>query len=163
MTAPSLQARVIAVCSSPGGIPKLPLEEAAVDLRGIQGDGHSHAKHDRPDRALSLFDLEVLRALVAEGFPLQPGTAGENITVEGLHVQGLPPGTLLKMGDVVMRLEQPRKPCYVLDAVHPDLQRAIVGRCGYLASVIRPGCIRPGMAIAAFLPGSNDVDEVTSA
>lgn len=139
--------RVVAVCASAGGIPKRPLRQAWVDALGVAGDFHAHAKHNRPDRAVSIFDLETLQALVDEGFALQPGTAGENLTVVGLGVQELPPGELLEIGQALLRLEQPRKPCYVLDAIDPRLSEVIVGRCGYMASVLRPGTIRPGMTI----------------
>lgn len=139
--------RVIAVCISTGGVPKRPLSEAEVNSDGIVGDQHAHAKHNRPDRALSLFDLEIMRQLVDEGFPLEPGTAGENITVEGLSVQKLPAGTLLRIGETLIRLEAPRKPCYVLDIVHPRLKEAMINRCGYMASVLRPGNVYPGMTV----------------
>jgi MOSC domain-containing protein YiiM len=138
---------VVAVSISPGGIPKRPQELARALVTGLDGDGHNHAKHIRPDRAISLWDLEILQQLVAEGFALEPGAAGENLTVAGLHVQQLLPGTLLKIGNVVLKLEQPRKPCYVLDAIDPRLQDAMVGRCGYMASVVGEGSIRPGMHI----------------
>ncbi len=138
---------VVAVCISPGGIPKLPLEEGFVTREGLLGDGRNHTKHIRPDRAISLFDLEILERLVCEGFPLTPGAAGENLTVSGLHVQEMLPGTLLRIGDVILKLEQPRKPCYVLDSIDTRLKEVIVGRCGYLASVVRAGIIVPGMTI----------------
>jgi MOSC domain-containing protein YiiM len=57
------------------------------------------------------------------------------------------PGTLLKIGDVILRLEEPRRPCYVLDAINPCLKDVISGRCGYMASVVRGGMIEPGMDI----------------
>ena len=139
---------VVAVCVSPGGIPKLPLAEGNVTVDGLTGDGRNHAKHIRPDRAISLFDLEVLQQLVSEGFPLVPGAAGENLTVAGLHVQRLPPGTLLAIGDVLLKLEQPRKPCYVLDSISPQLKTAIIGRCGYMASVLSEGHVRPGINVS---------------
>ena len=85
--------------------------------------------------------------LVAEGFSLQPGSAGENLTVTGLHVQSLPSGTRLRIGEVVLQLEEPRQPCYVLDAIDERLKEAIVGRCGYMASVIQPGVLSPAMGI----------------
>jgi MOSC domain-containing protein YiiM len=138
---------VVAVCISPGGIPKLPQPAAQASQDGLIGDGRNHAKHIRPDRAISLFDWEILQDLVGEGFPLVPGAAGENLTVQGLHVQNLPPGTLLQIGDVVLKLEKPRQPCYVLDAINPRLKDAILGRCGYLASVIQAGALSPQMAI----------------
>jgi MOSC domain-containing protein YiiM len=67
-------------------------------------------------------------------------------------VQALPPGTLLRVGDVVLKLEQPRKPCYVLDAIDPRLKEVLVGRCGYMASVVREGILRPGMTIRPMAP-----------
>jgi MOSC domain-containing protein YiiM len=147
---PTRSASVLAVSISEGGIPKRPVSTATVVRTGIVGDGRNHAKHIRPDRAISLFDLEILERLVCEGFPLTPGAAGENLTVSGLHVQEMLPGTVLKIGDVTLKLEQPRKPCYVLDSIDPRLKEAIVGRCGYLASVVREGTIAPGMAIAMY-------------
>jgi MOSC domain-containing protein YiiM len=139
--------RVVAVSISPGGIPKLPQELGSVTINGLVGDGRNHTKHIRPDRALSLWDLEIIQQLAKAGFSLSPGAAGENLTVAGLGVQQMAPGTLLQIGHVIARLEQPRKPCYVLDAIHPRLKDVVVGRCGYMASVVREGEIRPGMPI----------------
>ena len=144
--------RVVAVCVSRGSIPKRTLSAVQVTTDGLQGDGHAHAKHNRPERAVSLFDLEILTQLQREGFPLYPGAIGENLTVEGLHVQRLPSGTLLEIGDVLLRLEEPRKPCYVLDAISPCLMDVIVGRCGYMASVLEGGMIRPSMEIVVVPP-----------
>lgn len=138
---------VVAVSVSPGGIPKRPNSVGMLAKDGFIGDGRNHAKHIRTDRAVSLWDLEILEQLVAEGFALTPGAAGENLTVAALHVQQMASGTLLRIGDAVLKLEQPRKPCYVLDAIDPRLKDAIVGRCGYLASVVQEGMIAPGMAI----------------
>jgi MOSC domain-containing protein YiiM len=139
--------RLLAIAVSPGGIPKLPIDEGRVGPQGLEGDGRNHAKHIRPDRAISLFDVEILQQLVQEGFPLAPGTAGENLTVEGLDVQSLSPGTVLQIGEVLLELTSPRKPCYVLDAIDPRLKDAILGRCGYMAAVLRGGVLRPGMVI----------------
>lgn len=140
-------ARLIAVCTSPGGIPKLPLAEAHVAFHGLIGDGRNHTKHIRPDRAISLIDQEILDQLRAEGFDVGPGIVGENLTVENLRVQTLAPGTLLCIDQVVLRLERPRKPCYVLDAIDPRLKEVIAGRCGYMASVVQSGPLCPGMSI----------------
>ena len=144
---PTRSASVLAVSVSEGGIPKRPVSSATVARTGIVGDGRNHAKHIRPDRAICLFDLEILEQLVCEGFRTHTGAAGENLTVVGLHVQEMSPGTVLKIGDVTLKLEQPRKPCYVLDSIDPRLKNAIIGRCGYMASVVREGTILPGMAI----------------
>ena len=146
---------VLAVCLSTGGIPKLPQTEVQVAIAGIVGDLHAHAKHNRLDRAISLLDIEALQQLASEGFPLSPGATGENLVVEHLNVQSLPPGTLLRIDDVVLRLEAPRKPCYVLDAIDPRLKEIIIGRCGYMASVIQPGRLRQGAMIVVDSSGSS--------
>jgi MOSC domain-containing protein YiiM len=139
---------VLSVNISAGGIPKLPQTSALALKEGLRGDGRNHTKHIRPDRAVSLWDYEILRALVAEGFSsLMPGAAGENLTVAGLKVQSMAPGALLKIGDAVLKLEQFRKPCYVLDAIDPRLKDVVIGRIGFLASVVREGVIRPEMPI----------------
>jgi MOSC domain-containing protein YiiM len=135
---------VVAVCRSEGGIPKLPQGSVQVTEAGIVGDGHDHAKHNTPERALSLFDEETLLQLKDEGYDLVPGSTGENVVFRKVHVQQMQPGTVLQLGQVTLRLEQPRKPCYVLDAIDPQLKETIVGRCGYLASVVEGGRIQPG-------------------
>lgn len=140
-------AYVLSVNISRGGIPKKPQKAGCALKGGLVGDGRNHAKHIRPERAVSLWDYELLQQLATEGFRLSPGAAGENLTVVGLHVQELKPGTSLRIGSCELRLEQPRKPCYVLDAIDPRLKEAIVGRCGYMASVVHEGTIRPGMSI----------------
>jgi len=143
---------VVAVCRSSGGVPKLPLPAAHVDAAGIEGDGHAHDKHNKPTRALSLFDEEVLFELRREGYSLAPGSIGENLTLRNVHVQSMEPGTVLRIGMVRIRLEEPRKPCYVLDVIDPHLKDDIVGRCGYMASVLEGGQLEPGMEVACFAP-----------
>jgi MOSC domain-containing protein YiiM len=148
-TKDEIEPHVIAVCISHGGVPKWPLDTALVAINGIQGDQHAHEKHVRPERAISILDIEIMQDLVEEGFSLRPGMAGENLTVKGLHVQQMQPGTLLEIGDVRLQLEEPRRPCFVLDVIDPKLKEAIAGRCGYMASVLHGGTIFPGMPINA--------------
>lgn len=141
--------QVVAISVSAGGIPKTPQKRAHVSVNGLECDGRNHAKHIRADRAVSLFDLETMIDLRQEGFPLTPGAIGENLTVVGLHVQRCAPGTKLRIGDVVLVLTEPRRPCYVLDAIDPRLKDVIVGRCGYMAKVACEGEIVAGMEIRA--------------
>ena len=140
--------RVVSVNLSPGGVPKCAVNEAQVTTDGLVGDGHAHAKHIKPTRAISLLDEEIIVSLRTEQYPVAPGVLGENITVRDLHVQGLSPGTRLCFsGGVVMELVEPRKPCFVLNAVHPALEKETIGRIGYMARVLSDGIIRPGESI----------------
>jgi len=140
--------RIVAVCISTGGIPKKRVAEAELDHRGLAGDGHAHEKHVRPHRALLIQDLEMLQEFKKEGFDLPPGMLGENITVEGLNVQGMSPGTRLRLSQgPLIELSEPRRPCFVLDQIDPRLQSVVAGRCGYLARVIEPGRLFEGQGI----------------
>jgi MOSC domain-containing protein YiiM len=139
---------IVSINISPGGIPKRPIDRAEITFDGLSGDGRAHDKHRKPERALSLLDEEIIEALRAEGYPVSPGTLGENLTVRHLHVQHLPPGTRLRFSSgAEIELVEPRKPCFVLDAVHPDLQSAVVGRIGYLARVVKGGALCCGEEI----------------
>ena len=140
---------VISVNISPGGIPKIPIENCAVTVDGLDGDGHEHSKHINPNRAVSLIDREILDQLVTEGYDLVPGAVGENLTVNELSLQSLEPGDRLAFsGGLVIELVEPRKPCFVLDSLGKKLKMDIVGRCGYLAKVIVENTISTGESIS---------------
>ncbi len=148
---------ILAVCISPGGVPKLPVEKARATVDGLVGDGRDHAKHAKPSRAISLMDQELLDDLCAEGYSLEPGTIGENLTVKGLNVQGLAVGDVLELsGGVVLELTEMRTPCFVLDPIDPQLKDDIVERCGFLAKVVREGDIGPGETIRVVDSGAQE-------
>jgi MOSC domain-containing protein YiiM len=141
----SATATVVSVNLSPGGIPKRPVESAALAEPGFAGDGHHHAKHVTPLQAVSLLDAEDLRDLRAEGYDVGPGALGENLTVEGLQVDELRPGDrLVFAGGVELEYTKARRPCYVLDAISPQLKTVVAGRCGGYARVITAGRIGAG-------------------
>jgi MOSC domain-containing protein YiiM len=143
------EARVLAVCLSPGGIPKRPTEGAEARTEGLVGDGHDHETHRKDTRAISLQDDELLEELRKEGYEVSWGSMGENLTVRGLRVQDLSPGTRLRFtGGLEIELTEVRRPCFVLDSIHPSLKEDVVGRCGYLARVVRPAAVRPGERIS---------------
>lgn len=132
--------RVLSVNISSGGIPKLPVNRIKVTAAGLEGDGHDHQKHYRPEQAVSLQDIEKLEELTEEGYPLMSGTTGENITFKGLSVNDLPIGTQLAFsGGLKIELTKVRKPCYVLDSIDPKLKEDIIERCGMYAKVITEG------------------------
>ena len=87
---------------SDGGVPKLPVDDAFVNVRGVLGDQQADRRHHgRPEQALCLFSLEVIEALQDEGHPIQPGSAGENLTVTGIDWSLIRPGVRLRIGDRV--------------------------------------------------------------
>jgi MOSC domain-containing protein YiiM len=139
---------VVAVCISPGGVPKKGVVGAEVTVDGLVGDGHDHDKHCKPHRAVSIQDIELLDELKSEGYDVGPGIMGENLTVRDLNVQSMSPGDRLHFKDgPVIELSEVRKPCFVLDKIHPDLKKVVVGRCGFMASVVQTGRFFPGQTI----------------
>lgn len=136
---------VVAINISPGGIPKRPVPEGRVTVDGIVGDGRAHAKHLKPTRALSLIEEEVIVQIRSEGYGVEPGAMGENLTVRGIDLLARAPGTRLRFsGGVEIELVEPRAPCFVLDAIHPDLKTVVRGRFGYMARVLTEGVLRVG-------------------
>lgn len=139
------EAKVVSINISSGGIPKLPVDSVWITKAGLEGDGHNHEKHYRPEQAVCLQDIEMLKQLQSEGYPLYAGTTGENLTVQGLNVNELPLGTILEFPEgLIIELSKVRKPCYVLDSINPQLKEDIIGRCGMYARVLKEGSIRIG-------------------
>jgi MOSC domain-containing protein YiiM len=59
---------------SDGGVPKLPVWEAKVGERGLDGDRQRNLKvHGGPDRAVCLYSLELIEQLQKEGHPIDSG------------------------------------------------------------------------------------------
>ena len=98
--------------------------------------------------AVCIQDIELLETLKRDGYPVGPGAIGENLTVRGLNVQQLTPGTQLAFENgPLLELTELRRPCFVLDKIHPDLKTVVVNKCGYLAKVLHPGEFFAGQRI----------------
>ncbi len=99
--------------TSPGGVPKLPVDQVEVGPRGLAGDRQAaHRHHGRPWQALCLWSFEVVERLRREGHPLAPGRAGENVSIAGLDWTTVRPGTRLRLGDQVRaEVTVPALPC----------------------------------------------------
>ena len=94
---------VVSINISGGGVPKKQVSGAQVLPFGLLDDAHNDTKHHGgPDRAVCLYSIERIRALQAEGHPIDVGTAGENVTVEGLDWNHVVPGTRIRLGDQVL-------------------------------------------------------------
>lgn len=98
-----MNGRIHQISVSAGGVPKLPIDTAEVAHRGLIGDDQADKRHHgHPEQALCVWSLEVIEALQDEGHPIEPGYAGENITVAGLDWTLVVPGITLLFGDSVI-------------------------------------------------------------
>lgn len=152
--APTQQGTVVRISASDGGVPKRSVDVAEVLDRGLVGDRQADRRnHGRPLQALCIWSLEVIEALQAEGHPIEPGSAGENITVSGLDWPTLRTGAQLLIGDVLAEVSAYATPCsknapWFLDRDfnrmnhdrHPGWSRVY-------AWVREPGTIRTGDAV----------------
>ena len=119
-----------------------PMEELA-EVSAIQEMGFEGCAHARPEsRQVLLMDRETLDAL-----ELSPGMMRENITTEGLNVNGLKQGESLRIGDVLLEVTMLCTPCGQMDDLRPGLRREIRGRRGMLCRVVKGGVIRRGDGI----------------
>ena len=83
------------------GLPKKPIDVATITWRGVDGDvQRSRALHGRPWQALCLWSTDAIDALKAQGHPIEPGYAGENITVSGIPATAFRPGAHFRCGGV---------------------------------------------------------------
>jgi MOSC domain-containing protein YiiM len=106
------EGRVVGLQRSGGGVPKLPVAEARVGTRGMEGDKQRKPFiHGGPTRALCLYSLERIDALAAEGHPIVPGSVGENVTITGIPWETVTPGTRLTLGEVEVEVTSYAAPC----------------------------------------------------
>jgi MOSC domain-containing protein YiiM len=98
--------------ASGGGVPKLPIDSATVGWSGVEGDRQgSRVHHGRPWQALCLWSDEVIANFAAQGHPIRPGYAGENITVRGLPWNVARPGAKVTIGSVEATVTAYAIPC----------------------------------------------------
>jgi MOSC domain-containing protein YiiM len=147
-----LTGSVAAINISNGGVPKGRVSGAQLSRLGLEKDTQDDKKHHGgPERAVCLYSLERIRSLQTEGHPIDIGTVGENVTVEGIDWDRIVPGVSIKIGDqVLLEVASFTNPCKTIRAsfiagefiriaqkLHPGWSRVY-------ARVIREGQIRFG-------------------
>ena len=110
--APTQRGSVVQVSTSDGGVPKRAHERVSIGPSGVAGDRQAERKHHgKPLQALSLWSLEVIDALRAEGHPVTPGAAGENVTVSGVDWSTIRPGVRVQVGGALAEISAFATPC----------------------------------------------------
>jgi MOSC domain-containing protein YiiM len=135
---------------SDGGVPKRAVDAVDVDAGGVVGDRQATRRHHgRPWQALCLWSKEVIDGLAAEGHPIAPGYAGENVTIAGLDWADVRSGVRLRLGGVLAEVSVFALPCasnapWFLgrDFSRMHHERGPVSRV--YASVLEPGRIAVG-------------------
>jgi MOSC domain-containing protein YiiM len=99
-----VNARIVQISVSSGGVPKMSVSTARVTVDGLEGDAHRYRHHGGLERALCLYPIEAIERLQIEGHSIAPGRIGENVTVVGIDWSSVVPGSHLLLGEQV-RLE----------------------------------------------------------
>ncbi|GAC1534690.1 MAG: MOSC domain-containing protein [Acidimicrobiales bacterium] len=148
-------------------------EVALVAGRGVRGDAHygatvQHRSRMAADptqpnlRQVHLVHGELHDELFTEGFAVEPGDIGENITTRGLDLLSMSTGTLLQCGDeAIIALTGLRNPCMQLDQFRSGLLGAVLSRtpegqvirkAGVMGVVLRGGTVHCGDPITVTQP-----------
>lgn len=156
-----IEGAVASLHASDGGVPKLKVPSADIGVGGIAGDRQaSRQYHGRPWQALCLWSAEVVDALAAEGHPIFPGAAGENLSIEGLDWSQVRSGLTVEIGTMVARISAPAIPCAKNSRWFTDGDQRRLGydvrpgRARWYASVLAPGTVLPGDTVVIRSDGS---------
>lgn len=142
---------VASLHASDGGVPKPEIPSATIDVGGVVGDAQAARQyHGRPWQALCLWSAEVVQAWAAEGHPIFPGAAGENLSLTGMDWSQVRAGLIIEIGTMSARVSAPAVPCtknsrWFSDRDHLRLGHDLYpGRARWYASVLSPGQVRAG-------------------
>jgi MOSC domain-containing protein YiiM len=84
-----------------------------------------------------VYSLERIRSLQVEGHPIDVGTAGENVTLEGVDWDLVAPGALLRLGSrVLLEVVSFTNPCKTIKESFID------GKFIRIAQKLHPGWSR---------------------
>lgn len=132
-------------------MPKLARDVCLVGRTGLEGDRQRDLEnHGGAERAVSVYSLELIEALRAEGHPIAPGSIGENLTLAGLPWKELRPGVRLEVGEVVLEFASYAAPCQIIAASFSDgrvvrvSEKAHPGWSRLYARVVKEGTLRVG-------------------
>ncbi len=135
---------------SSGGVPKRPFDRVEVGWRGVENDRQAtRFHHGRPWQALCLWSTEVIDELRAQGHPIEPGFAGENITLSGLPWGDVRAGVRLRIGDVLCEVSAYALPCatnkaFFIDGAFEAMHHSRGPVSRMYATVLEPGAIAVG-------------------
>ena len=110
--------QLLGIYISNGGVPKENVSTVKVHFEGIVGDNQFDKKHHGgPLRAVCVLENELLVKLKSEGHPIQGGTTGENLLVEGFNLEI---GSIFKIDEVELEVVSAAIPCKTISASFTD-------------------------------------------
>ena len=142
--------------NTPGqvGLPKVPVETAMISTWGVEGDYNRFRKEKKkndPDMAVMILSTDILSALNSEGWPVNPGDLGENLTLTNIDYSTLKLGDRLSIGEVCLEISLICDPCtnlnnlsYVGKDKSSSFIKTLMKRRGWYARVLKAGKVTVG-------------------
>ncbi|WP_291493120.1 MOSC domain-containing protein [Desulfurella sp.] len=124
------------------GISKKPVEKAtAIKNYGIFGDAHAFIGSTRQISLLNFIEIGEFD----KNLPF--GIFAENITISGISSEYISIGSILKIGNVIIKITQIGKTCHSDCNIKKMLGSCIMPQKGIFGVVLSGGIIRPQMFI----------------
>jgi len=140
-----------------GGVPKKSVESARICFAGVEGDRQNDTKyHGGPKRAVCIYSLELIDALIDEGHHISEGEVGENLTISGIDWSRIKPGIVLSIGESVIEITSAASPCRTIAHVFSDSvfsrisEKKHPGWSRWYASVKTEGIVKKGDSVKFF-------------
>lgn len=142
--------------NTPGqvGLPKMPVKKTIISKWGLEGDYNRFRKvkkNNDPDMAVLILSTDVLDALNIEGWPVNPGDLGENLTLTNIDYSIMRLGDMLSIGEVRLEISLICDPCknlnnlpYVGKEKGILFIKTLMKRRGWYARVLRAGEVTTG-------------------
>ena len=116
-----------------------------IENYGLEHDAHAGDWH----RQVSLLSYEKIEEFKKRGAPVEDGSFGENLVVEGFDFKKLPVGTKLRCNEVLLELTQIGKECHSGCEIYKIMGDCIMPREGVFAKVLHGGVICVGDIMTA--------------
>jgi MOSC domain-containing protein YiiM len=138
-----------------------------VQQRGVAGDEQADLRiHGGPDKAVYAYPSEHY-AFWAQQLTvwkrkqlLPPGSMGENLTLQGLLESDVWVGDRLHIGNAMLEVTEPRRPCFKFNAkiglAHAAKMMIQACNTGFYLRVLQPGALCAGDRIG-LVPGPREV------
>lgn len=143
------------------GTRKSPVEAGVIMLDsdyGVHGDAHAGNWH----RQVSFLAEESIDVAKDHGLDVSEGDFGENITVSGINMKGMPLGARLSVGTAEIEISQIGKICHRRCAIFYLAGDCIFPREGVFGWVVKPGAVRVGDTVQVLSLGSGQVHHLVS-
>jgi len=143
----TMKGKIIAVCiSSTKGVRKTPCPSGVfLENYGMADDAHAERGINRQ---VSLLSVDSIVKMKDMGLSVGPGDFAENLTVEGMELYTLLPGTRIAVGhEVILEISQIGKACHRGCAIFKEVGKCIMPKEGVFATVVKGGEVRTGDAV----------------